>query len=215
MIIAYYCGTVYDTVNMWMFLILLQKAVHLRGAALQFAPFEFRMDHDVVLEAVKQDACDTCSTMSQCSSPQTETSPSLVQFFKSGLKRSKQFGPVHAMFPLCNHAMILWKDLGALAIFGLNRFDQWNLTAKGHGMMTRSRCIRCKIWLSWGLPTRVWVTWQQPSLWWYSDSRASVYISCQVEDMMRSSRKRLPTCKRPSTFLFSRWDRVIGSNQMH
>lgn len=34
----------------------LGKAVRLRGAALQFALFEFRIDHDVVLEAVKQDS---------------------------------------------------------------------------------------------------------------------------------------------------------------
>ena len=34
---------------------MLGEAVRARGAALQFALFEFRMDHDVVLEAVKQD----------------------------------------------------------------------------------------------------------------------------------------------------------------
>lgn len=31
------------------------EAVQARGAALQFASFEFRNDHDVVLEAVKQE----------------------------------------------------------------------------------------------------------------------------------------------------------------
>ena len=40
-----------DFVCTWM----LGEAVRARGAALQFALFEFRMDHDVVLEAVKQD----------------------------------------------------------------------------------------------------------------------------------------------------------------
>ena len=34
---------------------MLGEAVCARGAALQFALFEFRMDHDVVFEAVKQD----------------------------------------------------------------------------------------------------------------------------------------------------------------
>eukprot|EP00438_Fugacium_kawagutii_P009305 Skav235255 [mRNA] locus=scaffold3995:377463:393480:+ [translate_table: standard] len=35
-------------------------AVRARGAALQFALFEFRIDHDVVLEAVKQDSSWLC-----------------------------------------------------------------------------------------------------------------------------------------------------------
>lgn len=40
---------------MWRIWSVFWKAVRARGAALQFAPFEFRIDHDVVLEAVKQD----------------------------------------------------------------------------------------------------------------------------------------------------------------
>ena len=40
------------------------EAVRARGAALQFALFEFRMDHDVVLEAVKQDLCSERSSRS-------------------------------------------------------------------------------------------------------------------------------------------------------